>query len=209
MKSTKNKLIIYITGLLIMSLGTALMIKSKLGTGSFDALNVGLSTHVGLTVGNWCIIVGIILIFINAMLFKEKPSLLSLMTSVIVGFFIDFWLFIIKFNNSNLPYQIFILLTGIILGSLGIAIYIQADFAKGPIDNFMLAVSRVTGFNLMISKTIVEILMLTLALIVKGPIGIGTIVVTVLLGPFIQLFYPKVNILILKINKVGVSSTNS
>ena len=52
MKSTKNKLIIYITGLLIMSLGTALMIKSKLGTGSFDALNVGLSTHVGLTVGN-------------------------------------------------------------------------------------------------------------------------------------------------------------
>ena len=140
---------------------------------------------------------------------KKKPSLLSLMTSVIVGFFIDFWLFIIKFNNSNLPYQIFILLTGIILGSLGIAIYIQADFAKGPIDNFMLAISRVTGFNLMISKTIVEILMLTLALIVKGPIGIGTIVVTVLLGPFIQLFYPKVNILILKINKVGVSSTNS
>lgn len=171
-----------------MSLGTSLMINSNLGVSSFDALNVGLSNRFGLTTGLWCIICGIILIFINAFLLKEKPSLTSFLTSMLAGVFIDFWLAIVNINIENKLSLLIILILGLLVSSLGIALYINADIAKGPIDNFMLAVSKAFGKSLRFAKTINELFFLLLAICVMGPIGIGTIIIALLSGLFIQFF---------------------
>lgn len=42
----------------------------------------------------------------------------------------------------------------------------------------------------MVAKTIGEIVALIPALLLKGPIGVGTIIIIFAVGPFIQLFFP-------------------
>lgn len=49
--SRVNQYLIYAIGILILTLGITLTIQSKLGSSPFDALLVGLSLNVGLTVG--------------------------------------------------------------------------------------------------------------------------------------------------------------
>ena len=62
----KMKYVFYVLGILILTLGISFTIQSDLGTSPFDALLVGLSLNVGLTVGSWEIIIALLLICCNS-----------------------------------------------------------------------------------------------------------------------------------------------
>ncbi|OLO25594.1 membrane protein [Alkalihalophilus pseudofirmus] len=194
MSSKMRRTLCYLIGLLILSIGITFTIIANLGAGAWDALNVGLSNRVGLTVGTWVILIGVILIIVNALIARARPEIHSLLTVIVLGYFIDFWLLIV-FQNirlTELPIQAAVLLLGVILMGLGISTYLQADFAIIPIDRLMLNLKDLLRLPLMVAKTIAEITALIVALIVGGPIGIGTIVVTLSIGPLIQVFYRHV-----------------
>lgn len=183
--------IFYLLGLMILSLGVSLTIKAEVGTGAWDALNVGLTKTIGFTVGTWVMIIGLLLIFINSFIAKEKPKLSSMLTPVLIGFKIDFWMLIglVHMNVDNLFFQYIWFLIGVVLIAIGVGMYLQADFAPNPIDHFMIALHKRFGLNLMTAKTIGEMIALVLALLLQGPIGIGTIIITIIIGPIIQVFY--------------------
>ncbi|MFD1738002.1 YitT family protein [Bacillus salitolerans] len=188
-----KRLLFYLVGLTILSLGVSFTIKSDLGAGPWDALNVGLSTTFGLTVGSWVIIVGLALIVINAILLKERPDIFAIFTIVIVGGYIDFWLIYVlaKWDPASFVMKLVVLMVGLLFLSLGIAIYLQAKYPLIPIDRFMLAIQARIKVNLMVAKTIGEVTALLLALLFKGPIGIGTIIIALSVGPFVQIFFPR------------------
>ncbi|MBU8908896.1 YczE/YyaS/YitT family protein [Desertibacillus haloalkaliphilus] len=189
-----RRVLSYVIGLFILSFGITLTIVAGLGVGAWDALNVGLSETVGLTVGNWVIIVGVILIILNAILLKSRPEVAALITVVLLGYFIDFWLLVVFPGVSFQTFivQLLILFIGAVLMAIGIATYLQAGFAAIPIDRLMFVIQHLTKFKLMTSKTIAEVLALACAFLVGGPIGIGTVVVTFLIGPLIQLVFPTI-----------------
>lgn len=189
----KVRMLFYLVGLIILSMGVSLTIKSDMGAGPWDALNVGLSNTFGLTVGNWVIIVGLILIVLNGFLLKERPDFLAIFTIVIVGFFIDFWLGYVfdNLNPENLVTKLIILFLGLIFLAFGIATYLQSKYPLIPIDRFMLSIQFRLKVNLMVAKTLGELTALVLALIFKGPIGIGTLIIALSVGPFIQIFAPR------------------
>src|SRR5699024_1919005 len=91
-----RRYLVFVLGIVILTLGISLTIRSDLGTSPFDALLVGLSLSVGLTVGSWEIIIAFILIFSNALLTRARPELLGLLTAIITGVFIDMWLFLLN-----------------------------------------------------------------------------------------------------------------
>jgi uncharacterized protein len=193
MSVTVKRGLFYFVGLLILSFGITMTILAGLGAGAWDALNVGLSLMTPFTVGNWVILVGIFLIILNAILSKRKPEILSLITIVILGFFIDFWLLFIFPNVfiTGVVLQYLVLTIGIVMMALGIATYLQAKFAVIPIDRFMFVLQDLFGVRLMVAKTIGELSALIAAFAAGGPIGVGTILVTFLIGPLIQFFFPK------------------
>ncbi len=192
MNTNVKRGISFILGLFILSLGISFTILSRLGAGAWDALNVGLSNLVGFTVGTWVIIIGIILIFINAVLLKKKPEYISIVTVIIIGYFIDFWLLIAfpNFYPATFLWQLIVLLMGVILMGIGISTYLQAKFAIIPIDRLMMALQFRLKVSLMVGKTIAEVSALIFAFIFGGPIGIGTVIVTFSIGPMIQVFFP-------------------
>lgn len=86
----------YLAGLFIMTAGIALTIQSSLGTSPFDALLVGLHRTFGLTIGSWEIVVGLTMILFNAAASRKKPELFAVITSLMTGAGIDFWVFILR-----------------------------------------------------------------------------------------------------------------
>lgn len=184
--------IFYIGGLFILAFGATLTIKANLGAGPWDALNVGLSRLVGLTIGSWIVIIGILLIFVNAALLRKRPEVLSLITVFLLGFFVDFWManLLHHFHYVDWKHQLFMLIIGLAIVGLGIAVYLQASFPLNPIDHFMVTLQKKFGLNIMVAKLIGEILALLFALLANGPIGIGTLIIAFGIGPAIQFFHP-------------------
>ncbi|ALC92373.1 hypothetical protein AM500_23340 [Bacillus sp. FJAT-18017] len=182
----------FIIGLIILTFGVSLTIVADVGAGAWDALNVGLSETFGLTVGNWVMIVAAILMVVNAFLHKKKPELLAFVLLFSVGPMIDVWLLFVlnEWTPEKLTVKMIGFLAGLVIISIGAAIYLQAKFPLLPIDNFMMGIKNRFNISITIAKTATELLALMLALLVGGPIGIGTLIVTFAIGPIIDLFYP-------------------
>lgn len=180
----------YILGILILAFGIALTIQAKLGTSPFDALLVGLSETVGLTVGSWEIIIAFIMIFCNSLLKKQKPEFLGLLTSFITGIDIDMWVFLL--HHLITPEKWFCKLTwfgiGIILIGLGTAIYLYTNFAPIPIDHLTLIIQELTKMSILFSRTVIYLFFLLSAIVFNGPIGIGTVITLCLGGAILNYF---------------------
>lgn len=187
-----RRLLFFIIGLFILALGISTMIEADLGAASWDALNVGLSETIGLTVGTWVLIVGVLLIFVNALLLKKRPDVLAVGTILLIGVFVDFWLILVlgDLELESFMMKLFVFILGLVFCALGIAIYLQAKFPLSPIDNLMVAISTRFKVSMRVAKTIAEATGFILALLFSGPIGIGTIICTLCLGPIIQFFFP-------------------
>ena len=184
------KYVFYVVGILILTLGISLTIQSKLGTSPFDALLVGLSKNVGLTVGSWEIILALLLIGSNSLLARQRPEILGLVTAFITGIGIDMWLFLLHdIVSPDLWFsQAVCFTTGLVVVGLGTATYLQTNFAPIPVDRLTLIIKELTRKTVFFSRTLIYILFLMLAIIFNGPIGVGTLL-TVCLGGYILHFF--------------------
>jgi uncharacterized membrane protein YczE len=190
MRLILKKFMFYVVGILILTFGIVLTIQSKFGTSPFDALLVGLDRTVGLTVGSWEIVLGLVMICFNALAQKRSPEYLALLTAFITGVGIDLWLFLLRdwVHPSSLPSQIFLFGLGMVAVGLGVATYLKANFAPIPIDRMMLVIRELTGWSLTLSRTLINIVLVILAFFFNGPIGVGTLLTLLFSGIIINFF---------------------
>ena len=190
--------VFYVLGILLLTLGISFTIQSNLGTSPFDALLVGLSMNVGLTVGSWEIIIALLLIGCNSILKRQRPEFLGLLTAVITGIGIDMWLFLLhNLITPELWYSKGVCLgIGLVVMGLGTAIYLHTNIAPIPIDRLTLILQELTGTNIFFSRTIIYLLFLIMAMISNGPIGVGTLLTVCLGGLILNYFMPLTKIVI-------------
>ena len=184
--------VFYVVGILLLTLGVAFTIQSDLGTSPFDALLVGLSINVGLTVGSWEIIIALLLMVCNSLLTRQRPEILGLVTSFITGIGIDLWLFLLHhlITPEALWSQLVWFGMGLIVIGLGTALYLQTNFAPIPVDRLTLIIKELTRTNIFLSKTLIYLLFLIMAMVFNGPIGVGTLVTVCLGGLILNYFMP-------------------
>src|SRR5690625_452988 len=182
----------YIIGIVILTLGIALSIQSTLGTSPFDALLVGLHHSIGLSIGSWEIVVGFAMVLGNAFIEKKRPEYFALITSLITGIGIDSWMFIIRIVIIPMTWigQWLCLIFALIFIVLGVAIYLQSEFAPNPMDRTMVIIMNRTGWNATYFKASVNFVLVIIAFLFHGPIGIGTLLNAVFVGMFIGMFLP-------------------
>jgi uncharacterized protein len=198
---SKVNALFYIVGLLFISLGACIVIKANIGAGPWDALSAGEYSTFGLSVGMWAIINGIVVMFINALLLGEKPEYMALFTIIVIGLLIDFWLMYglasLSFDSVVIRGSIFFL--GVSLLATGIAMYLPSQFPMNPLDKLMLALQRCFSISLGIAKIMIETIAIVGAILLKGPIGVGTVIIAFILGPYVQYLYPRMVVAMEKI----------
>lgn len=197
MKKLRQELPFYLIGLILLTLGIAITIHSRLGTSPFDALLVGLHRTVGLTIGSWEIVIGTIMILGNAAALRKKPEFYAIATSLVTGIGIDSWLWVLgdQLTPQTLTVQWIYLVTGLLISCLGIATYLHSKLAPNPLDSSMVALSELTGWKVSYSRAAISIILVIAAFFLNGPIGIGTILNAVLSGVVIGIFLPYVQVI--------------
>ncbi|WP_340640241.1 YitT family protein [Bacillus atrophaeus] len=182
----------YVLGILILTLGISFTIQSGLGTSPFDAVVVGLSKSVGLTVGSWEIIIAFILICCNSFLKRQRPEILGLLTAFITGIGIDMWLFLLhNLLTPDLWYSKVICFgIGLVVIGLGTATYLHTNFAPIPVDRLTLIIKELTRTSIFFSRTFIYLVFLIAAIILNGPIGVGTLLTVCLGGLILNSFMP-------------------
>lgn len=179
-----KNIVYYISGMVILTLGIALVIESDFGASPWDAFSVGLSVIIGCSVGTANCITSIILVLLIALIAREKPKLLVILVGLGIGILIDSWMYLLPAFNS---FNFIIGIIGITCLSLGISLYTGLGFPVNPIDNFMVTLADRFKFTLVKSKLITDGIGLVLALAISGPIGIGTLLMYIMLP--IQISY--------------------
>lgn len=186
--SLRKRILLFVSGLFILSFGVVLMIQAGLGVNPWDVLHIGLSQLTGISIGAWVQIVGVTIIILTSILAKQWPQLGMLFNIFFIGWFINLLLqlnIIPTFHHFLL--QFVILLLGIICMGFGIGMYVASNLGPGPRDWLTLVLVKKTGWSIAKIRTIIEGTALILGWISGGPIFIGTFLSVFLIGPFMQM----------------------
>ena len=79
---------------------------------------------------------------------------------------------------------------GVVLCGLASALYIGAQFGRGPRDGLMTGLSRRTGLSLRLVRTGLEVSVVVIGLALGGVAGLGTVLYALAIGPLTQLMLP-------------------
>ena len=176
----------FIVGIIILSLGISLTIKGKIvGVGSWDVLHIGLAQSFGLTIGTWSIIIGVAIIVFDSLLNKRWPLIGTVLDMLLSGIFIDIFNYLIPtIDNVWAQYVAFVI--GFLLLGIGCGMYIVANIGAGPRDMLMLFIVHRFNWSVTRARTTMEVSVALFGFLLGGPVGIGTVLMALCLGPIVQ-----------------------
>lgn len=177
-----------IIGHWIYTLGISFIILSNLGAGSWDTIMIGLTEKIGWTIGTWSLTLQFGIIFIAAVIGREKVQWKSIYGIILGSIAIDFWMELVfqEVIITGLTNRVMLFVAGICLLGFGIATYIRTNLFSGPIDSLMLAVSKRFKLSIRMARIAIEFFAAITGFLLGGPVGIGTVIVAILLGYCIQ-----------------------
>ena len=181
-----KRLSFYLLGLWIATLGIGLCIQSGWGTGSLEAAFVGANNQFPLTVGTWSILIQIVMVAFAAWMNKKRPAYESAIAVIIRGVMLDFWLVgIFPHLSFQMDWESRLLLFGfgVFCLGFGVGMYLIPKLPKTPLDTMITALEERYGWSMHRSRLAVQVTFILIALCLAGPVGIGTLGVTLMMSP--------------------------
>lgn len=183
----------FLVGLLIFSLGITVAINVQhLGIHPWDVLNVALHDKVGLSIGSWAIIIGILLIIVSWILDKSYIRIGTFLNAFLVGIFVDMYMWLDFLPKATHTWiDVVIIICGIALMGIGGGVYNAAGVGSGPRDGFMLSISDKLRVSIRSVRIVTELMVLVVGLLLGGPVFLFTLIFTFVQSPIFQYFYLK------------------
>jgi uncharacterized membrane protein YczE len=183
-----RRLIQLFIGLLLYGLAGALQVRSALGLDPWDVFHQGVARHLGLGIGTVVILVGAAVLLAWIPL-RQRPGFGTLSNVVLIGVSMNASLMWLPRVNL-LGWRIADMLAGVVLCGVATGMYIGANLGPGPRDGLMTGLSRRTGRSIRLTRTALEITVLTVGWLLGGTVGVGTVVFALGIGPLVQVFLP-------------------
>ncbi|OEF96318.1 YczE/YyaS/YitT family protein [Desulfuribacillus alkaliarsenatis] len=176
--------VIFFVGIMVMSYGIVLTIVANLGVSPWDVFHLGLANTTPLTPGMAVQVTGIIIVIIVCFLMKRYPQIGTILNMIFVGVFIDVFLLLpVTPTGENLFQQLAILVIGTVLFGVGAGIYISSNLGAGPRDGLVLVLNIKKGWSIGRIKTVMELSALGFGALLGGPVGVGTVIISLTIGP--------------------------
>jgi len=175
-------------GLVLYGVSLAMMVRGDLGLAPWDVLHSGLAAHLPLTLGQAVVVMSFVVLLAWIPL-REVPGLGTISNALVIGFSADATLAVLD-RPSAIVLRVLLMVGGILLCGLATALYIGAQLGRGPRDGLMTGLARRTGLSLRLVRTLLELSVVALGLLLGGHLGLGTILYAFALGPLTQLWLP-------------------
>ena len=184
-KTFPRDFIVIQLGFALFGLSIALMIRSNIGTTPWAVLEVALSHLTNIRPGRISIMVGMV-VLLGSLTLRERIGWGTLANIAFIGLWEDMFLSYIPSIEDRLLLQSVMLFGAIFMMGFASAIYIGVDAGAGPRDSLMLAIHRVTGASIRLARGILEGIVVLAGWLLGGPLGVGTVVFALLIGPSVQ-----------------------
>jgi uncharacterized membrane protein YczE len=178
-------------GLLLYGASEALLVEAELGVVPWDVLHQGLARTVGLTIGLWAILVGVVVLLLWIPL-RQRPGLGTVSNVLLVGLSLDATLAVLPDLPDALPVRVGLVVAGVVLNAFATAAYVGARLGPGPRDGLMTGIAA-RGRSLRVVRTAIELVVLLLGLALGGTVGLGTLAYALLIGPLVHLLLPRLD----------------
>lgn len=187
----------YIIGLFVMALGIVLIKKAGTGVSPVSVLPSALSYITSLSFGNTTIIFQLFC-FLLILAVQRKIDLKTILIvplSIVFGYIIDLYMFLLAFENLPLWLCYVLCLLGIVFTALGIVIIVGANLMLPAPDAFVRTVSATYHKPLSKVKFAGDALWVVITLIIEFAffgrtlsVWIGTVLSVLLTGKMVGLF---------------------
>ena len=184
-----RRLLQLFAGLVTFAFGESLIIQARLGVMSWDVLHQGLTNHLGLTIGQWSIVVGALVLLLWIPM-REQPGLGTLANVIVIGPVLDLFLHWVPATTS-MGWRVAMLLVGIFINGLATAAYIGARLGSGPRDGLMTGLVRLTGWPVGGIRTVIELSVVVVGYLLGGNLNAGTVLFVLTIGPIVHVLLPK------------------
>ena len=175
-----------LVGLWLYGLAIALMIEGAVGASPWDVFHLGVSRHLPLSFGTVMILAAVAVLLAWIPL-RQMPGLGTLANTLLLGPFADLNLAWLP-TPEGLPLRCAYLLAGVVLCAVATALYIGAQLGPGPRDGLMTGLARRTGWSIRRIRTLIEVTVLVIGVLLGGVVGVGTLVFAFGVGPLTQFF---------------------
>jgi uncharacterized membrane protein YczE len=178
-------------GLVLFGVGLWLGLVAELGVGPWDVLTGGLSKQLGTRFGLTAIGVSVAVLLIG-LAARVRPGVGTLLNVVVIGAVIDVLLatpLLVELDDEPVVLRLLVTLLGIATVAAGSALYLGAHLGPGPRDGLMVAIHTRTGWQVGTARGVLECVVLVLGVLLGGPVGIGTVLFAVGIGPAVQVAF--------------------
>ncbi|MEJ7833698.1 MAG: hypothetical protein WKF79_12340 [Nocardioides sp.] len=183
-----RRLVQLYVGLVLYGVSLAMMVRADLGLAPWDVLHSGLIRHVPITLGQAVVLMSFVVLVLWVPL-KEMPGLGTVSNAVVVGLAVDATLLVIGEPEHPLA-RTALMVGGVVLCGLATALYIGAQLGRGPRDGLMTGLHRRTGLSIRLVRTVLEVAVVLIGLVLGGVLGVGTVIFALTIGPVTQALLP-------------------
>lgn len=205
-RETMLRTVFMLLGILLISICVACYRLSEFGVDSFTGMNLGISGFLGMSFGNWQLIMNIMILIVVFFTVRHCIGAGTIVNMVGVGYIADFLCWLVSDAasvNMNLTLRILALALGTLFASLGVALYMKADMGISPYDSVALIIVKLSkekvSFQAARISSDITVLIVGVVFCLAAHnnvwliVGIGTILNSLFNGPLIQFFRNQID----------------
>ena len=178
-------------GLVLFAVGLWLGLVAELGVGPWDVLTGGLSKQLDIRFGLMAIAVSVVVLLIGIAA-RVRPGIGTVLNVFVIGAVLDVLLtspLLADLDDQPLPLRLLATLGGIATVAAGSALYLGAHLGPGPRDGLMVSIHLRTGWRVGTARAVLECVVLVLGVLLGGPVGVGTVLFALGIGPAVQIAF--------------------
>jgi uncharacterized membrane protein YczE len=167
--------------------GEAILIKADIGQSPGTVLAQGIQNITGDSIGwtSFYISIGVMFLWIPL---KNKVGIGTVLNIIFVSVAIDVMMPVFPSPDSY-AVSVVMVIIGILVIGLGSAFYIPSNLGPGPRDGLMTGLHYRTGMPIGRVRFVIEAAFLLAGWLLGGSVGLGTVLVTVLVGEVVAIFF--------------------
>lgn len=179
-----------VLGLAIAGVAFYMIVKANIGLSPWDAFAMAVSYYIPITYGQAVQLVGIVVLAAD-LLMREKIGLGTLADVLIVGWVIDLMSLWDPMPVCGTTVEgVAVMIAALLLIGLGQFLYMRAGLSCGPRDALTVGIGRrMRKLPIGAVQCIMQGVVFVVALVMGGPIGVGTFVFAFCAGPAAQLVF--------------------
>ncbi len=180
---------VLLVGVCFLVTGVAASINAGIGVASWQVFETGLAAVTGAPLG-WVLLVESVAVLVLAWLaLGIRPGPATVLLALAGGPAIDALTGLLPSPSGFLPALGMLVVASVLIG-VGIGLYVPAELGPSAQDSLFVGLYRRFGFRPGVAKFGTDVVLVVVGWLLGGQVGVGTVVVTILIPPLIDLLMP-------------------